>query len=150
MAWLELVRDLDSARISTIHSFCALLLRAHAVEAGLDPRFRVLDGAQAGTLLFELTDELRERLADRDEADAGAGREFGLDRLREMIARLLAHAAGDRLGAVARSETPEGLVARWEEFWRDDTCRAPCGRSAESPAAQRCSISSAPLSPVTR
>ena len=31
--WLELTRELDSARISTIHSFCGTLLRAHAVEA---------------------------------------------------------------------------------------------------------------------
>ena len=38
--------------------FCASLLRAEAVEAGIDPRFRVLDGAQAGTLLFELSDEV--------------------------------------------------------------------------------------------
>ena len=67
--WLELLRDLDSARISTIHAFCAALLRGHAVEAGIDPRFRVLDGAQAGTLLFELSDEmLRDRLAERHEA----------------------------------------------------------------------------------
>ena len=67
--WLGLVRELDSARVSTIHSFCASLLRSHAVEARLDPRFRVLDGVQAGTILFELTDDvLRERLADSNEA----------------------------------------------------------------------------------
>jgi len=41
--WLDLIRDLDSARISTIHSFCGTLLRSHAVEAGLDPQFRVVD-----------------------------------------------------------------------------------------------------------
>ncbi len=59
--WLALMRELDSARISTIHSFCVSLLRAHAVETGLDPRFRVLDGAQAGTLLFELTNDVLRR-----------------------------------------------------------------------------------------
>src|SRR5262245_10587278 len=37
--WLGILQALDSARISTIHSFCASLLRAHAVEAGIDPRF---------------------------------------------------------------------------------------------------------------
>ncbi len=30
-AWRKLLRSLDSARISTIHSFCAALLRSHAV-----------------------------------------------------------------------------------------------------------------------
>ena len=29
--WLRLLRELDSARVSTIHSFCASLLRSHAV-----------------------------------------------------------------------------------------------------------------------
>jgi len=37
-AWLE---ELPEARISTIHGFCAALLRSHAVEAGLDPAFGV-------------------------------------------------------------------------------------------------------------
>ena len=35
--WLAIVREMDSARISTIHSFCSSLLRSHAVEAGIDP-----------------------------------------------------------------------------------------------------------------
>ena len=99
---------MDSARISTIHAFCASLLRAHAVEAGLDPRFRVLDGAQADTLLFELIDdELRDRLADRDEATLALLVQFGLDRLREMIARLLAERQ-EIDWPQWRSETPDG------------------------------------------
>jgi len=32
-------RDLDSAEVSTIHSFCARLLRERPVEAGVDPEF---------------------------------------------------------------------------------------------------------------
>ena len=36
--WID---ELPEARISTIHSFCASLLRAHAVEAGVDPNFAV-------------------------------------------------------------------------------------------------------------
>ena len=109
--WLGLVREMDSARISTIHSFCGSLLRAHAVEAGVDPRFRVLDAAQAATLLFELTDDvLRDRLADRDEATLALVTRFELDRLRDMIARLLA-ARQEIDWALWRSETAEGLVS---------------------------------------
>jgi ATP-dependent helicase/nuclease subunit A len=48
--WLKLYRELESARISTIHSFCGSLLRSHAVEAGLDPSFQTLDESQAATL----------------------------------------------------------------------------------------------------
>lgn len=35
--------DLGDAYIGTIHSFCSTLLREHAVEAGIDPGFGVLD-----------------------------------------------------------------------------------------------------------
>ena len=134
--WLELVRDLDAARISTIHAFCAALLRAHAVEAGIDPRFRVLDGAQAGTLLFELTDDvLRDRLAERHEAALTLVTRFGLDRLRTMIARLLA--VRQEIDWPAwRGETPEGLAARWEAFWRSDTVPRVLRQISESAAAQ--------------
>jgi ATP-dependent exoDNAse (exonuclease V) beta subunit len=43
----DLARSLDGAWISTIHGFCLRLLKAHPFEAGLDPRFRVLDESQA-------------------------------------------------------------------------------------------------------
>src|SRR4029077_17583458 len=36
-------RAAEGAWISTIHAFCARLLRTHALEAGLDPEFVVLD-----------------------------------------------------------------------------------------------------------
>ena len=42
----DLARSLDGAWISTIHGFCLRLLKAHPFEAGLDPRFRVLDDSQ--------------------------------------------------------------------------------------------------------
>jgi ATP-dependent exoDNAse (exonuclease V) beta subunit len=39
----DAAREADGAWIGTIHGFCARLLRAHAVAAGLDPAFVVLD-----------------------------------------------------------------------------------------------------------
>ena len=134
--WLELIRDLDSARISTIHAFCATLLRAHAVEVGIDPRFRILDGAQAGTLLFQLSDEvLRDRLAERDEAALALVTRFGLDRLRDMIARLLA-VRQEIDWPEWRRETPEGLTTRWQRFWLSDTVPRVLRGIAESTAAR--------------
>ncbi len=41
------LRDVDAAPIQTIHAFAANILREHALEAGLDPDFRVLDQLQA-------------------------------------------------------------------------------------------------------
>jgi ATP-dependent helicase/nuclease subunit A len=49
----DLARELDGAWISTIHGFCARLLKAYPLAAGLDPRFRELDDAQAAVLRSE-------------------------------------------------------------------------------------------------
>jgi ATP-dependent helicase/nuclease subunit A len=40
-------RELEQANVSTIHGFCARLLRENSVAAGIDPEFRVLDARQA-------------------------------------------------------------------------------------------------------
>jgi ATP-dependent helicase/nuclease subunit A len=117
--WRELLRDLDSARISTIHSFCGSLLRSHAVEAGLDPRFRVLDAAQSDTLLFELVDhELRRRLADRNEDTFELVVKYGLDRLRDMVSVYLGNRQNIDWPAW-REKTPADLTARWEQYFRE-------------------------------
>jgi ATP-dependent helicase/nuclease subunit A len=41
---------LEGAWISTIHGFCARILRAHALDAGIDPSARVLEEAEARRL----------------------------------------------------------------------------------------------------
>jgi ATP-dependent helicase/nuclease subunit A len=43
--------ELEAARIGTIHGLCSDLLRAHPVEAGVDPAFEVLDAARSRALL---------------------------------------------------------------------------------------------------
>jgi ATP-dependent helicase/nuclease subunit A len=45
--------NLDSARIGTIHSLCAEILRSHPAEAGLDPQFEVLEEGLAAALQAE-------------------------------------------------------------------------------------------------
>ena len=49
----DLARALDGAWISTIHGFCARLLRAHPFAAGIDPRFRELADEQAAVVRGE-------------------------------------------------------------------------------------------------
>src|SRR5262249_41381495 len=49
----EHLRGLETAQISTIHAFCGNLLRQHAVEAGLDPRFDILQDYLAANLQRE-------------------------------------------------------------------------------------------------
>ncbi|MGB4338048.1 MAG: UvrD-helicase domain-containing protein, partial [Bacillota bacterium] len=50
--WHYLARRLSThARISTIDSFCARLVRENPLEAGVDPEFAVLDPAEGPALL---------------------------------------------------------------------------------------------------
>jgi ATP-dependent helicase/nuclease subunit A len=46
------------ARISTIHSFCARMLRENPLEAGVDPDFDVLDEYESRTLIERCCEEL--------------------------------------------------------------------------------------------
>ena len=55
--WLALSARMDSARIGTIHSFCAEILRTHPAEAGIDPRFDVLDEGLTFALRAQVVDD---------------------------------------------------------------------------------------------
>lgn len=113
--WLAVLRDLHTARISTIHSFCGSLLRGHAVEAGLDPHFRTLDQAESATLLTGvLSDVLRRRLADQDEATLQLCTWFGLERLRTMISDLINERSRIDF-AVWRTRTVEEVLGIWAD-----------------------------------
>jgi ATP-dependent exoDNAse (exonuclease V) beta subunit len=82
----DLARQLDGAWISTIHGFCARLLKAYPLAAGLDPHFRELDEAQAAVLRSEA---FREALAEFCAGDDPQRLEllatYGSDRLRRML-----------------------------------------------------------------
>ena len=46
-------RRLVSAKISTIHSFCAELLKEYSPEAGIDANFRTIDEIESGEMISE-------------------------------------------------------------------------------------------------
>ena len=86
--WLRLVRELDTARVSTIHAFCTALLRTHAAEAGLDPTFGVLEEGEADVLRLSVMDDvLRARLESQDDDTLDLAAAFGLSRLKDQFAR---------------------------------------------------------------
>ena len=66
---IDQARATEGAFISTIHGFCARVLRAGALTAGLDPAFVVLDVDQADPLAIAAFDEA---LADLAGAGSGA------------------------------------------------------------------------------
>jgi ATP-dependent helicase/nuclease subunit A len=82
----RLARDTERAWIGTIHGFCRRLLAAHPVAAGLDPRFRVLDEAEA-ELVAERAFEaaLEELTADGDAEAEAVAAGFKIPRLRGLI-----------------------------------------------------------------
>src|SRR5262249_37147018 len=133
--WTELLRALDCARISTIHSFCASLLRSHAVEAGIDPRVAVLEQAQAETLLWEaVDDEVRYLVSRRDEPALRLAERFGLDGLREMLRRMVLLCTPEDFEAWL-NVTADEQIERWREAFRE--LRPTLARQmAESPKAR--------------
>src|SRR5215467_12415969 len=82
----DAARRLDGAWISTIHGFCNRLLRAYPFAAGLDPRFRELDEAQAAVLRGEAFDEaLAEFCASGEPERLRLLVAYGGSRLRRML-----------------------------------------------------------------
>ncbi|MGZ4809721.1 MAG: UvrD-helicase domain-containing protein, partial [Thermoanaerobaculia bacterium] len=50
------IERIDGIRSQTIHSFCQSLLRAHPIEAALDPQFKIVEGFERSLLYGELYD----------------------------------------------------------------------------------------------
>jgi ATP-dependent helicase/nuclease subunit A len=82
----DLARELDGAWISTIHGFCARLLRAHPFAVGIDPGFHELDDEHGAVLRGEAFDRALEAFC------AAGGEErltllavYGSTRLRKML-----------------------------------------------------------------
>ena len=106
----DAVRRFEEAHISTIHGFCAELLRERPVESRVDPAFAVLTESQADRLYGEAFDDwLQQQLADPDEG------------VRRSLRR-------PQLVNYGRDEEEGGPVARLRRagaellHWRDHRC----------------------------
>lgn len=119
--WRTMLRSLDAARVSTIHSFASGLIRDHAIELGIDPAFSVLDPAEAAVLKSAAVDDaLRQRLAPRDGAAdedlIATAAEFDLGGLRDRVKLLAAEAATPEFKRWLRAK-PDDLVKAWRAFY---------------------------------
>jgi len=118
----ELLAELDSARIGTIHALCADLLRLHPAEAGVDPLFAVVEEGVAATWQAQAIQAALAWAAD----DPQAAPLFGVFKERELETVLQALLTG-RLEAAPRLQTPAPL-ATWEAAlarWLDQALGAP-------------------------
>jgi ATP-dependent helicase/nuclease subunit A len=96
------VPELEEARIGTIHSFCADLLRERPVEARVDPMFEVAPEDVSGSLF----DQAFERWFEQALAEPGDG-------MRRLLRRReLGEGEGPRAVARAAAEA----LAQWRDF----------------------------------
>lgn len=64
------LRELESAYVSTIHGFCARVLRENAIAAGIDPRFTVLDARESEEMQYSCLSGALDELVDRRRCEA--------------------------------------------------------------------------------
>jgi ATP-dependent helicase/nuclease subunit A len=113
----ELLGRLGGAWVTTIHGFCNRLLAGHPVAAGIDPRFRVLDGPEAERAAREAFDAaLVEFLAGEEEARERTVAAFEIDGLRAVVSGVHAELRSRGVDAPALpqppSPDPEAAVRR--------------------------------------
>ena len=97
---------ISTAAISTIHSFCQMVLQQNFARAGLDPRFRVIDADEALLLRTATLEDVFEELYSDTSDDGRVFRELvelygdGDDRgLKELVMKL-----GSFLGSLVAPE----------------------------------------------
>ena len=123
----EDARAAESAWVSTIHGLCSRILRGHALSAGIDPDFRVLDELEAERLAADAFDSALEDFMgdgtapERIEMVAA----YTPDRLRDMLRTAYSHlrSRGERHPSLEESLPP-----------------APAGESERLEAAARAAL----------
>lgn len=115
--WLRHLSEMDSARIDTIHGLCASILRANAAQAGIDPKFDVLDEIEASILLENAVEEA---LASSDPALLALFSFYDADKILSSITRqdLVSLALPDE------APNPDALLQIWREQWSEEVLRA--------------------------
>lgn len=139
--WRRLMRSLDGARVSTIHSFASGLIREHAIELGVDPAFTVLDPAEGEVLRSRCIDAaLRSRLQPKegvlDEDLITAAAEFDITGLRSRV-RDLAGRGNQKAFAEWLRATPDDLIDTWRAFYQAEVAPLYARRFLEDPNVER-------------
>ncbi len=112
--------SLEEAHVSTIHGFCAELLRERPVEARVDPLFSVLTETQAARLFDEAFDAwLQQQLANPPE-----GVRRALRRSSPFQSFLPAAARPTRDGPIDRLRRAAWELTEWRDFAAPWTRRA--------------------------
>ncbi len=130
----QIREDLPAARISTIHAFCASLLREYPMEADVDPAFAVLEGMDAAQLRHQAVRQTLESLArvrDTDPDKEALRRtlaEWPRRYLEQVLEYLLEkkHLARTWCRRYAE-QSPDQILSDWREM--QQTASAPACRA---------------------
>lgn len=88
--WITVNSEMDSARIGTIHSLCAEILRANPAEAEIDPKFEVLDEGLVAALRANIVEETIAVLVSLSEY-IPLFQHLSITNLKELMGFLLEH-----------------------------------------------------------
>ncbi|MDQ3648081.1 MAG: UvrD-helicase domain-containing protein, partial [Actinomycetota bacterium] len=110
----DLAREAEGAWISTIHRFCSRVLRTHALSAGIDPDYRVLDELESERLgLAAFDDALELFLGDPSRPERlELVAAYTPDKLRDMVrtAHSRLRSRGERYPSVDPLEAPDAAA----------------------------------------
>ena len=130
----QIREDLPAARISTIHAFCAALLREYPMEADVDPAFAVLEGMDAAQLRQQAVRQTLESLARARDSDPDKEAlrrtlaEWPRRYLEQVLEYLLEKKHLARLWCRRYAEqSPDQILSDWREM--QQTTSAPACRA---------------------
>lgn len=110
--WAKLLSEMDTARIDTIHGLCVTILRANAAQAGIDPKFDVLDEVDASVLLEDIVSDV---LQDVEPKLAELFSAYESTKIIESLTR----AEIINVDFEAVPEDPQVLLDLWQVQWGD-------------------------------
>jgi ATP-dependent helicase/nuclease subunit A len=112
--------DLETASISTFHSFAVALLKERPIEAGLDPRFATMDETQSDLLFREIWEPwLKHAMETRHYTlDKALRHGLSLDVLRQISQVLRLHARSVRELKMPPPPTEADIRVQLDELWR--------------------------------
>ena len=130
-AKLETIREeFTTAPISTIHAFCARILREYPVK-GIGSGFDILQGVNQWLVLRDTVDSTLRSIANLPRGDetreklANLLRMLGRRKLEKILTELLSHRdVLDRLKESLYRESSDQILVAWEDFMAEELARS--------------------------
>ena len=131
--WAKLDAQMDSARIGTIHSLCAEILRSHPAEARLDPQFIVVEQNQTAVLRAQAVENALIWAIQQPEI-AALLQSFSLNRLEALIGLFLEKRLEINPGSFAPTHLTQIIQKALLRFLKDEMAVSVCNELRQAQA----------------